>query len=50
LLRARLQPDKIGVRDSQRALTFGQWNERASRLAKTLDLKKCYERASSTAA
>jgi len=33
---ARLQPDKIGVRDSQRALTFGQWNERASRLANAL--------------
>ena len=27
---ARLQPDKIGARDSRRALTFAQWNERAT--------------------
>ena len=33
---ARLQPDKIGARDSRRALTFAQWNERASRLANAL--------------
>ncbi len=33
---ARLQPDKIGVRDSQRALTFAQWHARASRLANGL--------------
>ena len=26
---ARLQPDKIGARDSQRALCFAQWDERA---------------------
>ena len=33
---ARLQPQKIGVRDSRRALTFSQWHERASRLANGL--------------
>ena len=33
---ARLQPDKIGARDSQRALSFAQWHERASRLANAL--------------
>ena len=33
---ARLQPHKIGARDSQRALTFSQWHERASRLANGL--------------
>ena len=33
---ARLQPDKIGARDSQRALSFAQWHERASRLANGL--------------
>jgi fatty-acyl-CoA synthase len=33
---ARLQPDKIGARDSRRALTFRQWDERASRLANAL--------------
>ncbi len=33
---ARLQPEKIGARDSRRALTFRQWNERASRLANAL--------------
>jgi acyl-CoA synthetase (AMP-forming)/AMP-acid ligase II len=30
---ARLQPNKVGARDSQRALTYRQWNERANRLA-----------------
>ena len=33
---ARLQPDKIGARDSRRALSFRQWHERASRLANAL--------------
>jgi len=33
---ARLQPAKIGARDSRRALTFAQWHERASRLANAL--------------
>ena len=33
---ARLRPDKIGARDSQRALSFAQWHERASRLANGL--------------
>ena len=33
---ARLQPGKIGARDSRRSLTFAQWNERASRLANAL--------------
>ena len=33
---ARLQPNKIGARDSQRALSFAQWHERASRLANGL--------------
>ena len=33
---ARLQPDKIGARDSQRSMTFVQWNERACRLANAL--------------
>jgi len=33
---ARLQPDKVGARDSRRALTFAQWNTRASRLANAL--------------
>ncbi len=33
---ARLQPDKIGARDSHRTLTFAQWNDRASRLANAL--------------
>jgi acyl-CoA synthetase (AMP-forming)/AMP-acid ligase II len=33
---ARLQPDKIGVRDSRRALTYAQWNARACRLANAL--------------
>ena len=30
---ARLQPTKVGARDSRRALTFAQWHERAGRLA-----------------
>ncbi|ODV09938.1 MAG: long-chain fatty acid--CoA ligase [Rubrivivax sp. SCN 70-15] len=30
---ARLQPGKVAVRDSRRALTYAQWDERASRLA-----------------
>ena len=33
---ARTQPHKIGVRDSQRTLTYAQWDERASRLANAL--------------
>jgi fatty-acyl-CoA synthase len=33
---ARLQPDKVAVRDSRRMLTFAQWNERATRLANAL--------------
>jgi len=33
---ARLQPQRIGVRDSRRALTFAQWNARACRLANAL--------------
>ena len=33
---ARITPDKIGARDSRRALTFAQWDERASRLANAL--------------
>ena len=33
---ARLQPDKIGARDSRRTLTYAQWNARASRLANAL--------------
>ena len=33
---ARIRPDKIGARDSQRALTFAQWNSRACRLANAL--------------
>ena len=33
---ARLHPQKIGARDSRRALTFAQWHERASRLANGL--------------
>jgi acyl-CoA synthetase (AMP-forming)/AMP-acid ligase II len=33
---ARLRPNKVGARDSQRALTFRQWDERASRLANAL--------------
>ena len=40
---ARVQPDKVGTRDSKRALTFADWNNRASRLANgllALGLKK----------
>ena len=33
---ARLQPLKIGARDSQRSLSFADWNDRASRLANGL--------------
>ena len=33
---ARLQPNKIGARDSTRALTFAQWHDRATRLANGL--------------
>jgi fatty-acyl-CoA synthase len=33
---ARTQPHKIGARDSKRALTYGQWDDRTSRLANAL--------------
>jgi fatty-acyl-CoA synthase len=33
---ARLSPDRIGARDLDRAMTFGQWNERSCRLANAL--------------
>ncbi len=33
---ARLQPDRIGARDLERALTFRAWNARACRLANAL--------------
>jgi len=33
---ARLQPHKIGARDSRRALTFASWHERATRLGNGL--------------
>ncbi|MDM0117775.1 AMP-binding protein [Variovorax sp. J22R133] len=33
---ARLYPRKIGTRDSKRALTFGAWDDRATRLANGL--------------
>ncbi len=33
---ARLQPNKIGTRDSRRALSFAQWDDRATRLANAL--------------
>ena len=33
---ARLQPRKIGARDSRRTLTFSEWNARACRLANAL--------------
>src|SRR5215217_290832 len=33
---ARLSPDRTGARDLDRAMTFGQWNERACRLANAL--------------
>lgn len=40
---ARLHPNKLGARDSLRALTFAQWDQRATRLANglvALGLKK----------
>lgn len=33
---ARLQPGRIGARDSRRGLTFGEWDLRANRLANAL--------------
>ncbi len=33
---ARLHPHKLGARDSRRALTFAQWQQRATRLANAL--------------
>ena len=33
---ARLMPDRIGVRDSRRQLSFAHWHERSSRLANAL--------------
>jgi fatty-acyl-CoA synthase len=33
---ARLQPTRIGARDLESALTFGEWNQRACRLANAL--------------
>ena len=33
---ARTQPSKVGVRDSSRALSYAQWDDRASRLANAL--------------
>ena len=33
---ARLQPERIGVRDLERAMSFALWNERACRLANAL--------------
>ena len=33
---ARLQPDRLGARDLERAMTFQEWNERACRLANAL--------------
>ena len=33
---ARTRPHKIGVRDSQRALSYAEWDQRASRLANAL--------------
>ena len=33
---ARLQPNRIGARDLERAMTYRQWNERACRLANGL--------------
>ena len=33
---ARLQPNKIGTRDSKRALSFADWDDRAARLANGL--------------
>ncbi len=33
---ARLQPDRIGARDLERAMSYRQWNQRACRLANAL--------------
>jgi acyl-CoA synthetase (AMP-forming)/AMP-acid ligase II len=33
---ARLSPDRLGARDLERSLTFGEWNARARRLANAL--------------
>ena len=33
---ARMAPDRLGARDLERSLTFGQWNARARRLANAL--------------
>ncbi|WP_103174321.1 class I adenylate-forming enzyme family protein [Paracoccus sp. SY] len=33
---ARMAPDRLGARDLERSLTFGQWNARACRLANAL--------------
>ena len=33
---ARLRPEKIGVRDLERAMSFRLWNQRACRLANAL--------------
>jgi len=33
---ARTRPNKVGARDSRRALTYAEWDERASRLANAL--------------
>ena len=33
---ARLSRDRLGARDLDRSLTFGQWNERSCRLANAL--------------
>ncbi|MCB1889790.1 MAG: AMP-binding protein [Rhodocyclaceae bacterium] len=33
---ARLQPNKLGTRDSRRSLTYAEWDRRASRLAEAL--------------
>lgn len=33
---ARLQPDQVGARDSRRALSFREWDQRSSRLANAL--------------
>jgi fatty-acyl-CoA synthase len=33
---ARLSPNRLGVRDLRRTMSFGQWNERACRLANAI--------------
>ena len=33
---ARLSPDKLGTRDSRRAMTYNEWNARACKLANAL--------------